>query len=163
MAWTTPKTWASEPLISTDLNTHVRDNLNHLKGRLDGSLAAQYAVSATHSTTSLTFVDMDATNLSFELTTTGGDVMVTFVCLGFHDTAGRRVELGIHFDGADHICAYGRFGNDGVPINFVQIFNVPAGTYTFKMRFRVSAAGTGTVNQTFLFDVREIVGLGVSA
>jgi hypothetical protein len=29
--WTTPKTWTSATLSSTDMNTHVRDNLNYLK------------------------------------------------------------------------------------------------------------------------------------
>ena len=37
MAWTAPKTWSSEPLTSLDLNSNVRDNLNHLKDRLDSS------------------------------------------------------------------------------------------------------------------------------
>lgn len=33
MAWTTPKTWAAlSTLTATDLNTHLRDNLNYLKG-----------------------------------------------------------------------------------------------------------------------------------
>lgn len=29
-AWTSPRTWASEVLTSTLLNTHLRDNLNYL-------------------------------------------------------------------------------------------------------------------------------------
>lgn len=32
MAWTTPRTWSSEVLTSTNLNTHLRDNLNALYG-----------------------------------------------------------------------------------------------------------------------------------
>jgi hypothetical protein len=30
-AWTTPKTWTTETLSSTDMNIHLRDNTNHLK------------------------------------------------------------------------------------------------------------------------------------
>lgn len=40
MAWTDPKTWASETLTSSDMNTHVRDNLNYLKGTSDGAVAS---------------------------------------------------------------------------------------------------------------------------
>jgi hypothetical protein len=31
MAWTTPKTWTATTLTSSDMNAHVRDNLNALK------------------------------------------------------------------------------------------------------------------------------------
>jgi hypothetical protein len=37
--WTTPRTWTSETLTSTLLNTHLRDNLNHLKENLPPGLA----------------------------------------------------------------------------------------------------------------------------
>jgi hypothetical protein len=33
-SWTTPRTWASETLTSTLLNTHLRDNLNHLSEQI---------------------------------------------------------------------------------------------------------------------------------
>lgn len=35
MSWTTPKTWTAAVLTSTDLNTHLRDNLNLLKASVD--------------------------------------------------------------------------------------------------------------------------------
>jgi len=33
-SWTTPRTWASETMTSTLLNTHLRDNLNHLSEQI---------------------------------------------------------------------------------------------------------------------------------
>lgn len=33
MAWTTPRTWSSETMTSTLLNTHLRDNLSYLYSR----------------------------------------------------------------------------------------------------------------------------------
>lgn len=44
MAWTTPKTWSSAVLSSSDLNTHVRDNERFLKG-LDGPIQLDNTVS----------------------------------------------------------------------------------------------------------------------
>jgi len=36
MAWTTPRTWVTSELVTASvMNTHVRDNLNHLKDDLD--------------------------------------------------------------------------------------------------------------------------------
>lgn len=32
MAWTTPKTWTNAAVTATEFNTHIRDNLNWLKG-----------------------------------------------------------------------------------------------------------------------------------
>jgi hypothetical protein len=47
MAWTTPKTWtggAGVYLLSTDLNTHVRDNLEFLKTNIDLEAAAALTI-----------------------------------------------------------------------------------------------------------------------
>ncbi len=37
MAWTTPKTWTNVLVPASDLNTHIRDNLNHLRDVMLGS------------------------------------------------------------------------------------------------------------------------------
>ena len=87
MAWTTPKTWSSEPLTSTDLNTYVRDNQNYLKGRVDADAAQYERTSGDYTTSSSTLVDVDATNMSLTITTTGGDVLVTLVGFASHGRA----------------------------------------------------------------------------
>lgn len=53
MAWTTPKTWAAGVLLSSDLNTHVRDNLNYLYGRRTDSTVITYE--GANGTTSISF------------------------------------------------------------------------------------------------------------
>ena len=67
MAWTQPKTWASEPLTSSDLNTHLRDNLEILKDPpSDDNILNQ---GSDYTTTSTAFVNIDGTNLSLTITT----------------------------------------------------------------------------------------------
>jgi hypothetical protein len=49
MAWTTPRTWSiAEVLTAALMNTHVRDNLNYLKGSptFDGSITVAVSVTA---------------------------------------------------------------------------------------------------------------------
>ncbi|MEO1163712.1 MAG: hypothetical protein AAFV98_08020 [Chloroflexota bacterium] len=77
MAWTQPKTWSNEPLVASDLNTHLRDNMEALKE----PPSANYELDETsdYTTTSTTFVDVDSTNLSLTLDTNGGDVKVIVV------------------------------------------------------------------------------------
>ena len=77
LAWTTPKTWADDELVTANvMNTHVRDNLNALKA----PPTARYELNRTsdYTTTSTSFVDVDGTKLALTITTSGGDVMVHF-------------------------------------------------------------------------------------
>jgi hypothetical protein len=145
MVWITPKTWSTgEALTASDLNTHLRDNLNALKA----PPTAHYELneSADYTTTSTTFVNVDGTKLSLSLTTTGGDVLVCFA--GFiQSTGSHAVYLDLLLDAA----RVG--GNDGI----VGIYNgfvtlplvylltgVSAGAHTIKLQWKVSG-GTGTL------------------
>jgi hypothetical protein len=39
MAWTTPRTWTTDEVVTKAImDTHIRDNLNYLKGRIDATL-----------------------------------------------------------------------------------------------------------------------------
>ena len=97
MAWTQPKTWASEPLTSTDMNTHLRDNLEALKDPPSNNYELNEA--SNYTTTSTTFVDVDATNLSLTIVTHGGDIMVHFHGMFDHNTNGGYVFLDVDLDG----------------------------------------------------------------
>lgn len=46
MAWTDPRTWTSEKLLSADLNPHVRDNLNFLKNNIELGASAELTIAA---------------------------------------------------------------------------------------------------------------------
>jgi hypothetical protein len=58
MAWTTPKTWVLEELVTaTDLNTFLRDNMLFLKTSLDSS-GKIVAINSTY------FASLSGTNLT---------------------------------------------------------------------------------------------------
>jgi len=46
MTWTTPKTWSSSTLSSSDLNTHVRDNLSDLNDRFRSAVTLKNILSS---------------------------------------------------------------------------------------------------------------------
>ena len=76
MAWTTPKTWVSEPLLSSDLNTHLRDNLQALKEpptdifTADGGTDYSIGVGG--------WADFSATDFNLSITPTGDTVLIGF-------------------------------------------------------------------------------------
>ena len=46
MAWTNPRTWGAEQLLSADLNPHVRDNLNYLKANIGLGASVELTIAA---------------------------------------------------------------------------------------------------------------------
>jgi hypothetical protein len=171
MAWTTPKTWnVDELLTAANLNTHLRDNLNALKA----PPTAHYECneSSDYSTTSTSFVDVDGTNLALTLTTGGGDVLVHFHGSVRHGAVGR-----IFFDvtvdgnrvaGDDGIvggqCANAASGAADYLTFTRLVTGVSAGEHIFKLQWRTSAAtawlfagaGTGNGDVHPQFWVREV-------
>lgn len=162
MTWTQPKTWASEPLTSGDLNTHLRDNLEALKE----PPSANYILneSSDYTTTSTSFVDVDATKLALTITTNGGDVMVHFHAMVANSS--QHTFWDIDVDGT-------RIGtNDGIVrgagtsiVCFTRLITgLAAGSHTFKLQWKVNAgtatlyAGAGTSNGDLhpQFWVREV-------
>lgn len=149
MTWTTPKTWVTnEPLTASDLNTHLRDNLNALKAPPTDVHTLNEA--SEFSTTSTSFVDVDATNLALTITTTGGDVLIGFSGT-IYGTGGTLpyVLFDIDIDGARLM------GDDGIlahriesttstySIGFIILKQgLSAGSHTFKLQWAVTA-GTG--------------------
>ena len=144
MAWTSPKTWTAEVLTSSDLNTHLRDNLNELKD----PPSDEYSVNevADYTTTSTSFTNVDGTDLSFTFTTNGGDVMVHFH--GTVNNGAGTVFLDFTVDAVRHA------GDDGImrcPSNntssmaFTELVTgLAAGSHTFELQWKVSG-GTGTM------------------
>jgi len=142
MPWTLPKTWAATEMITEALlNTHIRDNLNWLKA----PPFAQVVLTAQITTTSTSWTD--ATGLSLNLTTTGGNLMVGFSGLVMSDASGRVVALTVDVDGVN------QGATDGVLVveaavqstAFVMVLeNIDAGAHTIKIRWKTSA-GTATM------------------
>lgn len=152
MAYTEPKVWVSEPLTSSDMNTYVSDNLVALHEPPTGNYLANEASDIT--TTSTSFVDVDNTlgKFSQAITTTGGDIMVSFCGSIRNQTGGNRVFMALSLDGTVYGGTEGIMGvvmpaaglaNPGTNGSFVYwFFGVAAGTHTVNLMWRVDG-GTG--------------------
>lgn len=169
MAWSVPKTWATGELVTANLlNTHLRDQLDALKT----PPTAVYTLneSANYTTTSTSFVDVDAVNLALTITTSGGDVLVTFCGTFSHGTAGNKLLLDVDVDGVALFGDEGLLdqGFDAIGRRNVVSFAVwrqglAAGTHTFKLRWRTNGgtitlyAGAGSGSDVHpQFAVREV-------
>ena len=131
MTWTSPKTWGSTTLSSSDLNTHIRDNLNALKDPPDNFYDMSVASDISFTTTS--FADLDAA-LSLAITSYGGDIRVLF-------QAAIVQSAGI---------AYFSFDLDGVTVNsaddgIARSTGTAAHMITMEYWFRGVAAGAHTI------------------
>lgn len=154
MTWTAPKTWSSEPLTSNDLNTYIRDNQNDIRARQDNNVDYILDEASDYTTTSTSFVDVDATNLAITIETNGGDVLVGFAggCANNSTTnAGRQTYLNVAVDDTDYFdddgaLAVSRFYSSPGNASFVVLIEgLAAGTHTFKLRWKTFSGTTSTL------------------
>ena len=156
MAWTAPKTWSSEPLTSLDLNSNVRDNLNHLKDRLDSSANVFLSGNSFLQTTATEFVDVDAVNLALTLTTHGGDVLLGFTGTVQCSNGNGSAYVNVAVDDVDYVADDGIVRhmisasfdfNRHKPLSFVMLIPaLSAGSHTFKLRWKASASNTAKMD-----------------
>lgn len=167
--WTTPKTWSTGELVTASLmNSHVRDNMDFLKDPPTGLYNVNEA--GDYTTTSTSFVDIDATNLSLTITTAGGDVMIGFYG-SFKESVANIIYLDVDMDGSR------LGGDDGIiglrvstnvmqdTMSFVYLQqSLSAGSHTYKLQWKVKGntgtlhAGAGVANADVhpQFWVREV-------
>lgn len=156
MAWTSPKTWSSEPLTSSDLNTYVRDNQDYLKDRLDNSVSKIITGTTALSTSSENFVDIDSEKLSITLTTHGGDVLVGFTGTVKSLTRTRPVYINLAVDEVlyfadDGIAEVLVDANQSEPLCLVMLVtDLAAGAHTFKMRWKTTNNNVAKIEITSL-------------
>lgn len=168
MAWTTPKTWEDGEIVDQDdLNTHIRDNLNYLKDRIDGDNAAQYATEVTANTQAETWTDVDGTNLNLTITTNGGDVAITIIGGAYNSgNLTRGVDIGVQVDGTTDYTIitrdndfWGETGlGDSISCTYI-LSGLAAGSHSFKLRFKRTGAGGTAYIEVYQFDVRETMGV----
>ena len=177
MTWTTPKTWVTgEALTASDLNTHVRDNLDYLKDAIDDLTSPptdhyECDEASDYTTTSTSFVAVDSTNLRLTITTNGGDVLIVFTGSVANSAAGYRTYLDIEVDDAsylgddDGLVVFSNAANYNTPPSLVALAqNLSAGEHTFELHWKVEGgtatlyAGAGTSNKDVhpAFWVREV-------
>jgi hypothetical protein len=167
MAWVTPKTdYLTGDLVTAQEMNDIGNDLSWLKDLA----VVEYTLDegSDYTTTSTTFVDVDATNLALTITTDGGDVLVHFhgVCQANYTN---RVDFDVELDGT-------RLGGDDgiaamqerteVTVSFTRLITgLSAGEHTFKLQWKASDsngatlyAGAGTANLDLhpQFWVREV-------
>jgi hypothetical protein len=131
MAWVTPKTWTAGMVVSeTDLNTHLRDNLN----ALFAPPFQQVVWTGLASTTASTAVPLDTANLSLTLNTNGGDVHVFFQAYQSNSTDS---QFGLLWDGTafNSGTALARSNEAGIVAFDVWVTGLASGSHTFRPMF----------------------------
>jgi len=149
MAWTAPTTRATGNLITASIwNTDIVDNLDALKAPPTDTAE----VTSGYTTTSTSFVNVDGTNLSLSITTTGGDLLVHFHGAGDNLTTATFTYFDFTVNGtrqgsADGITYFGRDAtNDQYPVSFSRLVTgLAAGTYTINLQWRTTG-GTARLN-----------------
>lgn len=159
MPWTTPKTWVvNEKLGASDLNTHLRDNLNALKA--PSTLITAFASGALSAVTTATTFTAITGWLSATLTTYGGDAMFFMAGMFARDSQDRRISLDVQIDGtgryhADAAEGWGRYtlevstATSGTtkPFGPVLITGLASGQHTFVPLWKVNG-GTAVLYLT---------------
>jgi len=151
--WTPPKDWQTGAVVTAaEMNTYISNNLLALKNRV----SAQYrlAEATDYSTTSTSFVDVDATRLALTLETTGGHLLV-----GFHGVVRTFNGMGVYFDVDIDGTRVG--GDDGITmteanetysaqnLSFVRLVTgIEAGSHTVKLQWKKA---TSTANAVVLY------------
>lgn len=145
MAWVTPSNQSvGYEVGATDWNQDVVANTKALKTPPSSMYTADE--SSDYTTSSTSFVDVDATNFALTITTTGGAVLVVFQ--GSVNNSGGSTYLDVAVDtvrdaGDDGIVRISgsNVGGDG----FVwRVEGLAAGSHTFTLQWKVSA-GTATL------------------
>jgi len=171
MAWTSPRTWVAGELVTAALmNAHVRDNLLILKDPVSDDYLTNEGSDYTTSSTS--YVDVDATNLAFTLVTNGGPVVVAFTGVVSHSSTG-DTEFDVDMDGARlagddglttvNTVTTGPPKTAGVSFAFLKSA-LSAASHIFKLQWRTEAAtatlhagaGTGGRDYHAQFWAREV-------
>lgn len=152
--WTTPRTWVTgEVITAAQLNTHVRDNFDYCRQRLDAARPLVSAVSsAVHNTTSTTFVDIDPGTYVLSITTGGAPLLIGLAGQWRANTSGVDCCIDVELNGtrighAGYGLAYMQQPGAALTqqISFALVRTVAAGTHSLRLQWRVSS-GTLTFN-----------------
>jgi hypothetical protein len=146
--WTQPRTWTTGEIVTAaQLNTHLRDNLDHLHQRQNTPLN-HFACSSNsaYSTAVTSFSDVDAGALAGTLTLLGGPLLLGVAGAWKSSLAGTDVCIDVAVNGAriGH-ATYGlsflqsAAANMYQPLAWSQVLALAAGTYTFKLQWRTSS------------------------
>lgn len=154
MAWSTPKTWGTEVLTSADMNQYIRDNQNFLKDAVDPLPFENKPRNVTYSTNVGSWANVDATNLSATLTTTGGNVLLGLQA-SCRTAGGNEINLRVAIDGNNAFYIRVQRNEYNSNASFVGVaYGLTAGSHVFRLQWQT----TGGTNYLVapLFWVREV-------
>jgi hypothetical protein len=150
MAWTTPPSWTTSQLVTATQIQVLSDDLSYLLNRPNSAVKRDNG--GEYSTSSTSFVDIDATNLKCTLSISGSAVLVGFTGMIFNTNGGASVTcLDITVDGT----RIGSAGGEGLAgkvqsgaftpvresISFVALVTgLSAGSHTFIVQWKANAA-----------------------
>jgi hypothetical protein len=161
MAWTTPRTWSNEVVTAAKWNVDVRDNLRALKDPPSQNYEPNEG--ANYSGSGSTSANVD-TDFNFSITTTGGDILVSFIgnAVGSNNSPpGPFVGFNVTVDGTSIISASGYlavFTSGGLAPALVmftrRITGIAAGAHNINLKWNHSNAigsmtmyaGAGSLN-----------------
>jgi hypothetical protein len=139
MAWTTPKTWNTNDLVTaTDLNQQLSGNLNHLYSLSNTANAGDLSNILNYSTS-----PVQLSSISVSLTTVGRPVLLVF-------SASVKTPSGwnTNFQWYEGSTALGYLeysqATSYVPFELCLIHQVGAGFHTWHMKWHITG-GTGSV------------------
>jgi hypothetical protein len=150
MAWTTPRTWSAGELVTAAImNLHVRDNFNMCV--TPNFARGAYTAGANHTTTSTSFANVDATNITFNVTSAGGMYWLGFSGRYVHSVGASYIYFDIAVDGTRLGGTNGLMpcnsSTTGASFQLIAPATLTAGTRTITLQWRVSG-GTGTLDST---------------
>ena len=165
MAWATMTNLSTGDLVTETHMDNIRGNIEYL---LDPNKDQAIRDNTTnYTTTSTSFVDVDATNLSFTITTNGGPVEVWF-SVPYMANGGGRPSFDVDVNGTrigasfSHGLATGGASpttGDVHTVSWKGYHEIAAGNHTFKLQYRVFSSGTVTIpsagNHATTFGVME--------
>lgn len=163
MAFTTARTWVAGELVTAALmNTYIRDNQTALKAPPQDIYST--GAYGTTSTTSTSFVNTDATNLSLDITTTGGRILIIFNGLVSHGGVADNAQFDFAINGSrigDTTHGLGARGISTSSVQFQCNYVIltgaqGAGAYNVKVMWRSVAGNSITLQSNVLFHICEI-------
>jgi hypothetical protein len=172
MAWVTPKTdYLTGDLVTAQEMNNIGTNLDWLKNEGDGYTLDE---ASDYSTTSTSFVDIDATNLALTITTEGGDVLIGVNLTLYRSGSADNVYIDVH----ESVSNARLGGDDGMAATYVEntipsrqigfvwlAEGLSAGSHTFKLQWKTRvgteqkiASGAGISDKDLhpQFWVREV-------
>lgn len=177
MAWTAPRTWsANAVLTAAQLNQHLRDNLNELLPAVASESGEWYSVSTANNmvgrvvksttvgrqerTSSTTYTSLQTTGPSVTLTT--GPMALVFMRCALENTladnpaimsyeiTGATTSTGTSVMDARSITTDGVQANQYWRIGGISVVDLTPGENTFNAKYRCGGSGTSTFSARFL-------------